>query len=174
MLIRESLPADLPSIFRIINAAAEAYRGVLPTDVWHEPYMPMDALLAEIRQGVAFWIAEDDGSMVGAMGIQDKGAVALIRHAYVAPTAQRKGVGAGLLRHIERLTDKPILIGTWAAASWAIEFYRRNGFAIVADKKREGLLRAYWSIPERQIEASIVLADKRWMNTQHSQREGDE
>jgi GNAT superfamily N-acetyltransferase len=138
-------------------------RDVIPVDRWHEPYMPMDELAKEIAGGVVFWVAEEEGRLLGVMGIQDKGAVALVRHAYVAPTLQRKGVGTTLLRHVEGLTDKPVLIGTWADASWAIEFYRRNGFTVVPSDHKERLLRTYWSIPARQIETSVVLADGRWM-----------
>ena len=135
-------------------------------DRWHEPYMPKDELVREIAQGVIFWVAEEEGVLLGVMGIQDKGVVALVRHAYVAPTTQRKGVGTRLLRHVQSLADKPILIGTWADASWAIEFYRRNGFTRVPDGHKNHLLRTYWSIPERQIETSVVLADRRWMEAQ--------
>ena len=135
-------------------------------DRWHEPYMPKDELVREIAQGVIFWVAEEEGVLLGVMGIQDKGAVALVRHAYVAPTTQRKGVGTRLLRHVQSLADKPILIGTWADASWAIEFYRRNGFTLVPDNHKNHLLRTYWSIPERQIETSVVLADRRWREAQ--------
>jgi N-acetylglutamate synthase-like GNAT family acetyltransferase len=166
MLVRKSAEADLPSILAIVNAAAQAYRGVIPMDRWHEPYMPKDELVREIAQGVIFWVAEEEGVLLGVMGIQDKGAVALVRHAYVAPTTQRKGVGTGLLHHVQSLADKPILIGTWADASWAIEFYRRNGFTLVPDNHKNQLLRTYWSIPERQIETSVVLADRRWMEAQ--------
>ena len=121
-------------------------------DRWHDPYMSKDELVREIAQGVIFWAAEEEGVLLGVMGIQDKGAVALVRHAYVAPLTQRKGVGTRLLRHVQSLADKPILIGTWADASWAIEFYRRNGFTLVPDSHKNHLLRTYWSIPERQIE----------------------
>jgi N-acetylglutamate synthase-like GNAT family acetyltransferase len=170
MLVRKSAEADLPSIFAIVNAAAQAYRGVIPMDRWHEPYMPKDELVREIAQGVIFWVAEEEGVLLGVMGIQDKGAVALVRHAYVAPTTQRKGVGTRLLRYVQSLADKPILIGTWADASWAIEFYRRNGFTLVPDSHKNHLLRTYWSIPERQIETSVVLADRRWMEAQQRGR----
>jgi len=125
--------------------------------------MPADELAKEIAGGVVFWVAEEEGRLLGVMGIQDKGDVALVRHAYVAPTLQRKGVGTRLLRHVEGLADKPILIGTWADASWAIEFYRRNGFTVVPNSHQDRLLRTYWSIPKRQIETSVVLADGRWM-----------
>ena len=136
-------------------------------DRWHEPYMPKDVLVREIAEGVIFWVAQEEGVLLGVMGIQDKGAVALVRHAYVAPTTQRKGVGTRLLRHVQSLADKPILIGTWADASWAIAFYRRNGFTLVPDSHKNHLLRTYWSIPERQIETSVVVADRRWMEAQH-------
>ena len=157
MVIRESVGADVPQILDIINEAARAYKGVIPVDRWHEPYMSREHLETEIGDGVAFWIAEDQGRLTGVMGIQDKGDVALVRHAYVAKTAQRSGIGTKLLRHVEGLVDKPILIGTWAAATWAIDFYRRNGFAVVSSEEKDQLLRAYWSIPARQVETSVVL-----------------
>ena len=149
----------------IVNDGAQAYRGVIPEDRWHEPYMPADELAKEIAAGIVFWIAEEDGRTRGVMGMQDKGDVALVRHAYVATAMQRSGVGTKLLRHVQGLTDKPFLIGTWAAASWAIDFYRRNGFTVVSTSEKEKLLRKYWSIPVRQIETSVVLADARWMKT---------
>ena len=160
--IRKSREADLPAIFSIINAAAQAYRGVIPPDRWHEPYMSADELEKEIADGIVFWVAEEGGQPLAVMGMQDKGEVALVRHAYVAPAAQRKGLGTSLLRHVQGLTDKPVLIGTWADASWAIDFYLRNGFALVPKTRKESLLRRYWSVPARQIETSVVLADEKW------------
>lgn len=157
---------DFDAILAVINDAAQAYRGVIPGDRWHEPYMSADELAKEIAGGVVFWVAEDDERLLGVMGIQDKEAVALVRHAYTATTLQRKGIGTELLHRVETLAGKPILIGTWADASWAIDFYRRNGFTVVSDEDKNRLLRAYWSIPARQIETSVVLADKRWMKAQ--------
>lgn len=165
MIIRRSAHTDFAAIVTIINDAAHVYRGVIPADRWHEPYMPADELASEIAGGVAFWVAEQDGRVAGVMGLQDKGDVALVRHAYVASTAQRSGVGTRLLHHVQRLVDKPILIGTWAAASWAIDFYQRNGFSVVSSGEKDRLLRTYWSIPARQVETSVVLTDERWMNT---------
>jgi len=162
VVIRRGLEADTAAILAIVNDAAQAYRGVIPADRWHEPYMSGDELAAEISDGVAMWVAEEEGRVLGVMGIQDKGDVALVRHAYVARNLQKKGVGTGLLRHIQGLAGKPILIGTWAAASWAIEFYRRNGFTVVPEADKDRLLRRYWSIPERQVATSVVLADSRW------------
>lgn len=170
MLIRRIQEADLPAALEIVNDAARAYRGVIPADRWREPYMPLDELVEEIADGVGFWVAEEDGRLLGVMGIQDKGEVALVRHAYVAPTMQKKGVGTRLLRHVQGLVDKPMLIGTWADASWAIEFYRRNGFTVVPNTSKDSLLRKYWSIPARQVETSVVLADTRWMEAQRQQR----
>jgi N-acetylglutamate synthase-like GNAT family acetyltransferase len=167
-LIRKSRDSDLPEILAIINGAAQAYRDVIPADRRHEPYMPRDELAKEIADGIVFWVAEEGGQLLGVMGMQDKGDVALVRHAYVAPAVQRKGVGQSLLRHVQGLAEKPVLIGTWAAASWAIEFYRRNGFTVVSPSDKNRLLRKYWSIPDRQIETSVVLADRRW-----SERRGD-
>lgn len=146
-----------------INDAAQAYRGVIPADRWREPYMPLDELIGEIADGVVFWVAEQDGRLSGTMGIQDKGQVALVRHAYVASGVQGKGVGTRLLRHVQGLTTKPLLVGTWAAATWAVEFYERSGFTLVASADKDSLLRRFWSIPARQVETSVVLADERWM-----------
>jgi N-acetylglutamate synthase-like GNAT family acetyltransferase len=157
LLIRKSVESDFAAILAIINDAARVYRGVIPADRWHEPYMSASELESEIGGGVVFWLAEDDGRLSGVMGIQDKGDVTLVRHAYVAPTAQRSGVGTKLLRHVEGLVDKPILIGTWADATWAIDFYQRNGFTLAPSDEKDQLLRTYWSIPARQIETSVVL-----------------
>jgi N-acetylglutamate synthase-like GNAT family acetyltransferase len=153
-------------MFAVINDGAQAYRGVIPADRWHEPYMPMEELVREIGGGIVFWAAEDIGRMLGVMGMQDKGEVALVRHAYVLTEAQGKGIGAKLLQHVQGLAKKPVLIGTWAAATWAIDFYKRNGFTVVSNEEKERLLRKYWTIPERQIETSVVLADARWMKAQ--------
>ena len=166
MLIRKSKTEDFEAILAIVNDAAQAYRGVIPDDRWHEPYMPAEELRSEIADGVVFWVIEDEGCMVGVMGLQDKGEVALVRHAYVETKLQRIGIGTSLLRHVEGLTDKPILIGTWTAASWAIDFYRRNGFTVVSNSEKDRLLHTYWSIPVRQIEESVVLADRRWIAAQ--------
>jgi GNAT superfamily N-acetyltransferase len=146
------------AIAAIVNAAAGAYRGVIPADRWREPYMPVDELEREIAAGVAFWGYDADGALVGIMGIQQVGDVELIRHAYVAPGCQRSGVGGTLLEHIAARSTSRILVGTWAAADWAIRFYRRHGFALVAPEDTAALLRTYWTIPERQIETSVVLA----------------
>jgi len=165
LIIRRSAAGDFAVILSIINDAARAYRGIIPADRWHEPYMPKEELTAEIDDGVEFWVAEDEGRVVGVMGVQDKGDVALVRHAYVVPGTQRSGIGTTLLRHIEGLVEKPILIGTWATASWAIEFYRRNGFDLVSQSEKDRLLRKYWSIPTRQIETSVVLASRAWTDS---------
>ena len=161
-MIRKAVESDHAAILAIINEAAQAYRGVIPADRWHEPYMPAGEMASEIADGVLFWVAEEDGRMLGVMGIQDKGDVALVRHAYVPSALQRKGIGSKLLGHVRSLVDKPVLIGTWAAASWAVDFYRRNGFRVVSPAEKDRLLRCYWSIPERQVETSVVLADPRW------------
>ena len=157
MEVRRAGADDFASMLAIINAAEVAYRDVIPSDRWHEPYMPADQLASEIDAGVEFWVAHEAGRVLGVMGIQDKGEVALVRHAYVDPSLQRGGVGTRLLRHVIGLTAKPVLIGTWAAATWAIDFYRRNGFRVVDVAEKERLLRKYWSIPARQVETSVVL-----------------
>ena len=159
--IRPCRDDERPAVLAIVNAAAEAYRGVIPADRWHEPYMGADELDAEIAAGVAFWGYEQAGELVGVMGIQPVGEVDLVRHAYVMPGRQRGGVGSALLAHIRGLGDRPMLVGTWAAADWAIRFYERHGFELVSPEQKTVLLRTYWSIPDRQIETSVVLTDGR-------------
>jgi GNAT superfamily N-acetyltransferase len=156
--IRPCRDDERTAILAIINAAAEAYRGVIPADRWQEPYMPMAELDREIAAGVRFWGYEADRALVGVMGIQPVRDVDLIRHAYVAPGRQRRGVGGALLDHIPRSASRRMLVGTWAAAEWAIRFYRRHGFEEVSPARKALLLRDYWTIPERQIETSVVLA----------------
>ena len=156
--IRDCVDEDFPAILAIINAAAEAYRGAIPPDCWHDPYMPDDALCAELAAGVAFCGYEADGALCGVMGLQPVGDVDLIRHAYVLPEQQRRGVGGALLRHLQRHSTRRILVGTWAAAAWAIDFYQRHGFVLVAPAAKATLLKTYWTIPDRQIETSVVLA----------------
>ena len=157
--IRPCRDDERATILAIVNAAAEAYRGVIPPDRWHEPYMEASELDAEIAAGVEFWGYEADGDLIGAMGIQSVGEVDLIRHAYVVPGSQRRGVGSALLEHLRKRTDRRILVGTWAAADWAIRFYERHGFELVSPQLKDTLLRTYWTIPERQVETSVVLAD---------------
>jgi N-acetylglutamate synthase-like GNAT family acetyltransferase len=162
-MIRKGIEADFPAMLAIINDAAQKYRGVIPADRWHEPYMPADELKKEIAAGIVFWVTQEDERVQGVMGIQDKGDVTLIRHAYVATSQQGKGIGTKLLRHLQGLSEKPFLIGTWADASWAVDFYVRNGFTVVSKEEKDRLLRTYWSIPARQVDTSVVLADRRWM-----------
>jgi GNAT superfamily N-acetyltransferase len=161
-MIRLCTDTDFATIVEIINEAARAYRGVIPADRWKEPYMSAAELRHEIEAGVVFWGMAQAEELLGIMGIQDKGEVALIRHAYVRTRAQQQGIGTSLLRRLESITRKPILIGTWAAASWAIQFYEKNGYKSVSTAEKNRLLRRYWSIPERQIETSVVLANCRW------------
>jgi GNAT superfamily N-acetyltransferase len=158
-VIRPCRDDERAAILAIVNAAAEAYRGVIPADRWHEPYMPAAELDGEIAAGVAFSGYEADGALVGVMGVQPVRDVALIRHAYVAPERQGRGIGAALLEDLARSTSRPLLVGTWAAAEWAIRFYERHGFELVSPARKADLLRTYWTIPERQIETSVVLAN---------------
>jgi len=146
-------------ILTIVNAAAEAYRGAISADCWHEPYMSLQELDGEIAAGVEFWGYEGEGKLIGVMGIQPVRDVDLIRHAYVLPGSQRGGVGAALLHHLRRLSARQMLVGTWAAAAWAIRFYSNHGFELVAPERKAELLKAYWTITERQIETSVVLAN---------------
>ena len=153
---------DVPGILAVINDAAEAYRGVIPDDRWHEPYMERAELEEALEAGVRFRCREEDGSVVGVMGIQHVEDVTLIRHAYVRSDRQGEGIGSALLEHLLAGADRPVLVGTWRAATWAVEFYRSHGFEPVPDPAGRRLLRRYWSIPERQVETSVVLADRRW------------
>lgn len=157
--IRRCRDDERPAILAIVNAAAEAYRGVIPPDRWHEPYMAAAELDGEIAAGVRFWGYESGGELIGVMGIQPVRDVVLIRHAYVSPGSQRRGVGSALLADLTGSTPGRMLVGTWAAAGWAIGFYRRHGFELVPPGRTAELLRAYWTIPDRQIETSVVLAN---------------
>ena len=160
-VIRPCRDDERDAILAIVNAGAQAYRGVIPADRWHEPYMPATALDAEIAAGVAFWGYEDAGELAGVMGVQRVRDVELIRHAYVTPGRQRRGIGGALLGHLCDAASTRMLVGTWAAAEWAVRFYRRHGFELLVPERAAELLRAYWSIPERQIETSVVLARPR-------------
>jgi GNAT superfamily N-acetyltransferase len=146
------------AILAIVNDAAEAYRGVIPADRWHEPYMPADELDSELAAGVVFWGYEDGGELLGIMGIQRVRDVDLIRHAYVSPTRQRAGIGGALVERLAGSARRRMLVGTWADAEWAIRFYERHGFELLSREEGAELLRRYWTIPERQIETSVVLA----------------
>lgn len=161
-MIRKCTQQDLSVIYKIINDAAQAYKGVIPADRWHEPYMPIEELKHEIDDGVEFWGYEEAGELMGVMGLQDKGDVYLIRHAYVRTNRRNLGIGTKLLRHLEQMTGKPILIGTWADAAWAVRFYEKNGYRLLARPEIERLLEKYWKIPERQVVTSVVLANPRW------------
>ena len=161
-MIRACTAADNAAVCAVVNDAAAAYRGVIPADRWREPYMPRAELEAEIAAGVAFLAYEEAGALVGVMGTQPIDDVMLIRHAYVASARRRRGIGGRLLEACLARTSRPVLIGTWAAASWAIDFYRKHGFAVIDGAEKDRLLATYWSIPARQIETSVVLADRRW------------
>ena len=157
--IRRCGDEDLATMLAIVNAAAEAYRGVIPPDRWHEPYMPEAKLREEIAAGVEFWGLDSDDGLIGVMGVQPVQDVDLIRHAYVRPDRQRHGVGAELIEYLRRRSARRMLVGTWAAATWAISFYQRHGFELLAPDAAAALLRTYWTIPERQIATSVVLAN---------------
>jgi GNAT superfamily N-acetyltransferase len=159
MTVRICRDDERDEIFAVINAAAEAYRGVIPADRWHEPYMSRDALDRELTAGVVFWGYDDGAHLAGVMGLQQVRDVELIRHAYVLPGKQRHGIGSALLRHLQKMNTKRMLVGTWAAATWAIRFYERHGFALVSPQRKTELLKSYWTIPDRQIETSVVLAN---------------
>lgn len=161
-MIRICVESDFNAIHAIINDAATAYRGVIPDDRWHEPYMTREHLAGEIADGVVFRGLERDGKLVGVMGIQDRGEVMLIRHAYVRTNERRNGIGGRLLAELLEQADRPVLVGTWAAAWWAVDFYRKHGFKEVSAGEKDRLLKKYWRIPDRQVETSVVLADGSW------------
>jgi GNAT superfamily N-acetyltransferase len=165
-MIERCKPTDFNTIYDIINDGASAYKGVIPADCWHEPYMPTEVLQKQMEEGVEFWSYAENGTITGVMGIQYKHDVTLIRHAYVRTSHRNKGIGRRLLAHLTAMTDKPILIGAWEAASWAIAFYEKNGFRLlsIADKNR--LLYKYWIISPRQVETSVVLASADWFSKQ--------
>ena len=161
-MIRKCDERDFEMIWEIINEGAQAYKGVIPEDRWKEPYMSRNELCHEINDGVEFWGFDERGDLAGVMGIQDVQDVTLIRHAYVHSSHQKLGIGTQLLFHLRSPAKKPVLIGTWADAAWAIRFYEKHGFKVVAADQKAQLLRRYWTIPERQIETSVVLADPKW------------
>jgi GNAT superfamily N-acetyltransferase len=156
-VIAKCVAAETGEIFAIVNDAAQAYRGVIPADRWHEPYMPMAELEREIAAGVEFWGCYEDKRLLGVMGLQDVQDVSLIRHAYTRTALRGRGIGGALLEHLKAQTRRPLLIGTWKAADWAVRFYERRGFRLVDDEEKVRLLRRYWTIPDRQIEESVVL-----------------
>ena len=153
---------DFTIIYEIINDAANAYRGIIPADQWHDPYMTEEDLKRQIKEGVQFWSYTEDGEIIGVMGIQFKKDVTLIRHAYVRTIKRKKGIGSQLLEHLCTISTTPVLIGTWADAKWAIEFYQKHGFRLLPEEEKNNLLRKYWTISTRQIETSVVLASSDW------------
>jgi GNAT superfamily N-acetyltransferase len=161
-MIRRCDDHDFEQIWTIVNDGARAYQGVIPADRWSEPYMSKVELREEIDGGVVFWGYEESGVLDGVMGLQAVQDVTLIRHAYVRTGRQKRGIGAQLLGHLETLASTPVLIGTWADAVWAIRFYEKHGFQVVRPDQKDQLLRRYWTVPERQIDTSVVLADQRW------------
>ena len=165
-MIRKCREEDFQAIYEIINDAAKAYDGVIPEDCYHEPYMDKSYLRGEIASGVNFYGFEEEGKLIGVMGIQDVLDVTLIRHAYVVTKKRNKGVGSKLLNFLITKTDKLVLVGTWAAANWAISFYQKHGYKLVSTEEKDFLLRKYWNIPDRQIETSVVLVDSKYRKQQ--------
>jgi GNAT superfamily N-acetyltransferase len=161
-MIRPCRQTDFEAIFTVINDGARAYKGIIPADCWAEPYMSREKLRQEIDDGVVFWGYERDGAIVGVMGLQQVQDVTLVRHAYVRASHQNLGIGTHLLHRLREIVTGPVLIGTWASAAWAIRFYEKHGFRLVCAGQKDSLLKRYWTIPGRQIETSVVLADERW------------
>jgi len=156
-MIRPSEHSDFDEIYAIINDSASAYKGVIPSDRWHEPYMTQEQLEAEMIDGIQFFCYCENEQIEGVMGFQEKSDVNLIRHAYVRTNIRNRGIGGLLLEHLRSFSNKPILIGTWADASWAIRFYEKHNFQLVVGTEKNQLLKKYWTIPERQVETSVVL-----------------
>jgi N-acetylglutamate synthase-like GNAT family acetyltransferase len=161
-MIRKGADEDFEEIFNIINDAAIAYKGVIPPDRWHEPYMTKEELKAQVEDGVKFSCYVDNNEIIGVMGIQDKTDVELIRHAYVRTKQRNKGIGTLLIRELIKDSTKPILVGTWKAETWAISFYEKNSFSLVNEEDKNRLLKKYWTIPDRQVETSVVLVDEKY------------
>jgi GNAT superfamily N-acetyltransferase len=161
-MIRRCDERDFELIWAIINDGAQAYKGIIPADRWTEPYMSREKLQHEIDEGVVFWGYEESGALAGVMGLQQVRDVTLIRHAYVRSNRQKQGIGGNLLTHLREMAGGPVLIGTWADALWAIQFYEKNGFQRVGREEKDRLLKEYWTVPERQIETSVVLGDVKW------------
>jgi N-acetylglutamate synthase-like GNAT family acetyltransferase len=161
-MIQQCEANDFKQIWEIINDAAVAYKGVIPADRWKEPYMPEEELKLQMDEGVQFWCYKEEEKILGVMGIQYKGDVTLIRHAYVRSVTRNKGIGGKLLNHLTTISSTPILIGTWTDATWAISFYQKHGFRVLSKSETEMLLRKYWNIPARQVETSVVLASANW------------
>ncbi|MGD9118170.1 MAG: GNAT family N-acetyltransferase [Dehalococcoidia bacterium] len=154
-MIRQCQPPDTERLYFIINEAARAYEGAIPDDCYPQPYMPMSELEAEMRR-VTFYGWQLDGELVGVMGLEPIKDTTLIRHAYVLPRWQRQGISTRLLEYIKPLVKtRRLMVGTWADATWAIDFYKKHGFELMPDK--DELLKTYWDIPQRQIETSVVL-----------------
>ncbi len=170
-MIRRCDLNELDVVYDIVNDAAEAYRGAIPADRWHEPYMGREELAREAAAGVVFWGYEQQGALCAVMGLQEVRDVILIRHAYVRTARRNQGIGGHLLKYLRRQAELPMLVGTWAAAAWAVRFYQRHGFALVSTEEKERLLRTYWAIPERQVETSVVLADEAWLRRRQKEAE---
>ena len=159
-MIKKCTESDFDRIYSIVNDAAQAYKGVITPDRWNDEYMTKDELREEIDNGVEFWGYEENGQLLGVMGIQPVQDVTLIRHAYVCTEKRNQGIGGKLIEHLRTLIETPILMGTWADAHWAVRFYEKYGFSLVSIEEKDRLLRKYWNIPERQIETSVVLRER--------------
>ena len=171
-MIRRCTLAEFDKICTVVNYAAVAYRGIIAADRWKDPYMSAEELRREVDGGVVFWGFFEDRRLLAVMGLQYVGDVALIRHAYTRTANQGTGIGTALLAHLRAETDRPMLVGTWKAATWAVRFYKGRGFQLVAGEQKDALLRRYWTVPERQIEESVVLADARWLGASPTTPDG--
>ncbi len=164
-MIQPCKATEFEGIYEIINDGAGAYKGIIPADCWKEPYMSREELQHEMHEGVVFWGYYDRGELIGVMGVQNVQDVTLIRHAYVRTAKRNQGIGGKLLSRLRQKATGPVLIGTWADAVWAIRFYERHDFRLVSSEEKDRLLKKYWSVPRRQIETSVVLADNAWFRS---------
>ncbi len=153
---------DFQDILTVVNDAAIAYKGKIPIDRWKTPYMTAQELNEEIQNGIEFYGWKENKIILAVMGIQRVNNVTLIRHAYTLTSQQRKGLGEKLLQYLLKLAETAkVYVGTWEAADWAIRFYQKHGFELLSIEEKNKLLKRYWSIPERQVETSVVLELKR-------------
>ena len=157
-MITECTKKNISNILYVINDASLKYKGIIPNDCWHEPYMTKQKLISEFANGVRIFGYNKDNNLVGVMGIQELKDVTLIRHAYILTQYQGLGIGKSLLQHLFKIkTSSCLLVGTWRDATWAIQFYEKFGFVLHTKKQTAQLLKKYWDLPSKQIENSVVL-----------------
>ncbi len=157
-MISEYNKTNISKILHVINDASLRYKGIIPDDCWHEPYMSKQELIDEFSDGVCMYGYHHNNILIGVIGTQEVKDVILIRHAYTLTTFQGKGTGSALLEYLLRKNQNSrLLVGTWRNATWAIRFYEKFGFILHAKDQSTLLLNKYWKLPSKQIENSVVL-----------------